>query len=58
MSCGSPTRLKTEWRVIYCVGRSAIGILEVFQKTSARTPVAVIQRCKKRFSAFDAQDAS
>lgn len=51
------TALKKEWRVLYCVGHSAIGILEVFQKTTSKTPIDVIQRCKKRLSAFQLQDA-
>ena len=33
---------KKEWRIVYCVGRHAIAVLEVFQKTTRGTPAHVI----------------
>lgn len=43
---------KKEWRVMYYVGRHAIAILEVFQKTTRATPRDVITACRRRLADF------
>jgi len=41
------------WRVIYRIDDDAIIILEVFQKTSPKTPKNVINECKRRIGEYD-----
>jgi len=41
------------WRIIYRVDPDAIVILEVFKKTTAKTPVPVIDTCKRRLRMYD-----
>jgi phage-related protein len=41
------------WRIIYRVDPDAIVILEVFKKTTAKTPVPVIDICKRRLRMYD-----
>jgi len=41
------------WRIVYRVDPDAIVILEVFKKTTARTPVPVIDTCKRRLRMYD-----
>jgi phage-related protein len=40
------------WRVICCVRSDAIVILEVFAKTTTKTPKSVIRTCKKRLQQY------
>ncbi|MFL5408975.1 MAG: type II toxin-antitoxin system RelE/ParE family toxin [Myxococcales bacterium] len=49
---------KKEWRVMYYVGRHAIAILEVFQKTTRATPRDVITACRRRPADFRKVDDS
>ena len=49
---------KKEWRVIYYVGRHAIAVLEVFQKTARATPAHVIAVCRRRVAEFRKVDES
>jgi phage-related protein len=49
---------KKEWRVVYCVGRHAIAVLEVFQKTTRATPAHVIAVCRRRAAEFRKVDES
>src|SRR5262245_4861680 len=42
------------WRIVYCVAQDAIVILEVFSKTTAKTPKAVIEVCKRRLHDYRA----
>ena len=49
---------KKEWRVMYYVGRHALAILEVFQKTTRATPRNVISDCKRRLAEFRKVDES
>jgi phage-related protein len=49
---------KKEWRVMYYVGRNAIAILEVFQKTTRATPKHVIAACRRRLADFRKVDES
>lgn len=39
---------KREWRIMYYLGSSDIVILDVFAKTTQKTPRAVIEVCKTR----------
>lgn len=41
------------WRIVYRIDPDAIVILEVFKKTTARTPVPVIDTCKRRLRMYD-----
>ena len=41
------------WRIVYRVDPDAIVILEVFKKTTAKTPLAVIDTCKRRLRMYD-----
>ena len=46
------------WRIIYRADPDAIIIGEVFPKTTAQTPDAVIRTCQRRFKAYDAAAAA
>jgi phage-related protein len=41
------------WRLVYRIDPDAIVLVEVFPKTTQRTPRAVIDRCKDRLKAYD-----
>jgi phage-related protein len=41
------------WRIIYRIDEDAILILEVFQKTTQKTPATAIDNCKKRLKKYD-----
>jgi len=41
------------WRIIYCVQSDAIVILEVFVKTTTKTPNSIIRTCKKRLQRYE-----
>jgi phage-related protein len=47
-----PDRDQT-WRIIYRIDADAIVILEVFAKTTRKTPPSVIETCKKRLKHYD-----
>ena len=47
---------RIEWRVAYCVGKLAIGILDVFEKKTKTTPRNTITNCRRRFAAFKKED--
>ncbi|AFZ32663.1 protein of unknown function DUF891 [Gloeocapsa sp. PCC 7428] len=47
------TDFNKEWRIIYRLDEDAIVIIEVFQKTTQKTPSSVIQNCKKRLKRYD-----
>jgi phage-related protein len=42
------------WRIIYRIDADAIVILDVFQKTTAKTPQRVLEACRQRLRAYDA----
>jgi len=42
------------WRLVYCVAPDAIVILDVFEKKTSKTPVAVINTCQRRLRAYEA----
>jgi phage-related protein len=42
------------WRIVYRVDADAIIIAEVFAKKTTQTPATIIEKCKSRFSAYDA----
>jgi len=48
---------RIEWRVVYCIGRLAIGVLEVFEKKTKSTPKDTITNCRRRYAAFKKEDA-
>lgn len=48
---------RIEWRVVYCVGRLAIGVLEAFEKKTKSTPKDTITNCRRRYAAFKKEDA-
>ncbi len=41
------------WRIIYRLDSDAVLIGAIFAKKSARTPPLVIDRCRRRFRAYD-----
>ena len=41
------------WRIVHRVDPDAIVILEVFRKSTAKTPVPVIDTCKRRLRMYD-----
>ena len=41
------------WRIIYRIDSDAILILDVFQKTTQKTPTDVIQNCLRRMKQYD-----
>jgi len=41
------------WRIIHRVDRDAVVIVEVFDKKTRATSVAVIERCKDRLRRYD-----
>jgi phage-related protein len=41
------------WRIVYRVDADAIVILEVFKKSTAKTPLPVIDTCKRRLRKYD-----
>jgi len=42
------------WRIILRIDADAIIILEVFNKTTNKTPNSVIESCRRRLRAYDA----
>jgi phage-related protein len=42
-----------EWRIIYRIDDDAIVILDVFGKTTQKTPNRVIDNCQKRIKLYD-----
>ena len=44
---------KATWRIVYRTDLDAIVVVEIFAKTTQRTPAAVIERCKARLKAYD-----
>ena len=42
------------WRIIYRIDSDAILIVEVFAKTTRKTPNSVIATCRRRLNLFDA----
>jgi phage-related protein len=41
-----------DWRVMVCVDRHAVVVLEVFAKTTPRTPLSVVAVCRDRLRRF------
>jgi len=41
------------WRIIYRIYSDAILIVEVFEKKTNKTPIAIINRCKQRIKRYD-----
>jgi phage-related protein len=44
------------WRVVYRIDDNAVLILEVFAKTTKKTPDLIIDRCQKRLRSYDPQN--
>jgi phage-related protein len=42
-----------EWRIIYRINDDAVVILDVFAKTTQKTPKQVIDNCQKRIKLYD-----
>jgi phage-related protein len=43
------------WRLIYRIDADAIALLDVFQKQTPKTPQRVLDACRQRLRAYDAQ---
>ena len=44
---------KVTWRIIYRIDEDAIVILEVFEKKSQKTPLEVVENCKRRIQLYE-----
>jgi phage-related protein len=42
-----------DWRVIYAVRKDAVVVLDVFKKTSRKTPRQVLTNCRTRLRAYE-----
>jgi phage-related protein len=42
-----------DWRIVYRIDAGAIPIVEVFPKTTQKTPQSVIDNCKRRLKQYD-----
>ncbi|MCC3420541.1 MAG: type II toxin-antitoxin system RelE/ParE family toxin [Microcoleus sp. PH2017_01_SCD_O_A] len=42
-----------DWRIIYRIDVDAIILLDVFNKTTNKTPKFIIEKCKKRLKQYD-----
>jgi len=47
---------RIEWRVVHCVGRLAIAVLEVFEKKTKANAQDTIANCRRRYAAFKKED--
>ncbi|MGB6000794.1 MAG: type II toxin-antitoxin system RelE/ParE family toxin [Thermoanaerobaculia bacterium] len=47
------TNRNTTWRIIYCVNPEAVIILEVFAKTTKKTPSRIVQVCRRRLKDYE-----
>jgi phage-related protein len=45
------------WRIIYRLDADAVVILDVFKKTTRKTPRSVIHTCRQRLRRYDASCA-
>ncbi len=43
----------TSWRIVYRTDSDAVVILDVFKKTTPRTPTQVLARCQRRLRNYD-----
>jgi len=43
----------TNWRIVYRIDSDAIILLEVFEKKSQKTPIGVVNTCKRRIKDYD-----
>lgn len=41
------------WRIVYRLDHDAVLVLEIFKKTTARTPKSVIEVCRGRMRQYD-----
>jgi len=41
------------WRIVYRTDPNSILVLDVFSKKTAATPLTVIDKCKRRLTAYD-----
>jgi len=41
------------WRIVYKIYNDAILILEIFEKKTNKTPISIIDVCKKRIKLYD-----
>lgn len=42
-----------EWRIIYRIDDDAVVVLDVFAKTTQKTPKQIIDNCQKRLNLYD-----
>lgn len=45
--------VKTDWRIMYRIDADAIVVVDIFPKTTQKTPKSVIDLCKARLKAYD-----
>jgi phage-related protein len=44
---------RQSWRVVYRVDPDAVIILDVFRKTTRKTPTRVVHECRRRIRMYD-----
>jgi phage-related protein len=48
-------KTRSEWRIVYRVDDDAIVVVEVFRKTTPKTPKSVIDTCRARLRDYDGE---
>ncbi len=46
-------KTRSEWRVVYRIDEDAIVLVDVFRKTTQKTPKAVVDKCRARLCDYD-----
>jgi phage-related protein len=44
---------RSEWRIVYRIDSDAVIVLDVFAKSTRKTPQSVITECKRRLKQYD-----
>lgn len=45
-----------EWRIVYRIVPGEIVVADVFRKTTEKTPLQVLDRCRRRFKEYENRD--
>lgn len=46
-------KTRSEWRIVYRVDGDAIVVVEVFRKTTQKTPKSIVDTCRARLRDYD-----
>ncbi len=47
------TDVRREWRIVCRIDADAIVLVDIFAKTTQRTPKWIIETCQRRFALYD-----